>query len=109
MTKPHGFYQSKDWRAFRATVMGERKVCQAPGCTAKPTHLDHIQSIAKGGAKLDRANVQALCTSCHSRKTAKVDGGMGNAPSTQAMQWPGCDATGWPLDPHHLWNRSTRS
>ncbi|WP_341406526.1 HNH endonuclease [Luteolibacter soli] len=32
---------------------------------------DHIQPINAGGDKWDRANHQALCHSCHSKKTAR--------------------------------------
>jgi len=105
---PVSFYHTKEWRIFRAAVMRERSVCQAPGCCAPATHLDHIVSIGRGGAKLDKANVQALCPSCHSRKTAQVDGGMGNHAKADAVRWPGCGADGMPLDPTHHWNVADR-
>ena len=38
--------------------------------TGRPLHADHIKPIAEGGEKLDLQNGQALCHSCHSRKTA---------------------------------------
>lgn len=32
--------------------------------------IDHIRPLAQGGARLDPDNLQALCRSCHSLKTA---------------------------------------
>ena len=38
--------------------------------------VDHIVPKAQGGTD-DESNLQSLCWSCHSRKTAKDDGGFG--------------------------------
>lgn len=89
------FYRSKAWLGARAAVLkrdGYR--CATPRCSQRARHVDHILARAKGGAALDPANLRSLCASCHSRKTARADGGFGNrqGPAT----W-GCDADGWPL------------
>lgn len=65
-----------DWQALRATVP------QAP-CTAcaRPWkagyHLDHKVARNAGGTD-DVGNLHWLCHGCHSRKTAKTDGGFGH-------------------------------
>lgn len=100
------FYQSPEWRAFRKAYLRDHPTCQVLGCGKKAGHLDHIIARARGGAPLDRSNVQGLCHSHHSSKTAQADGGFGNrrkdAPS---LTVPGCAADGRPLDPTHPWNR----
>lgn len=106
-----GFYASKDWQAFRKAVLKERPVCEVKGCGYAAVHLDHIVSIGKGGATLSRENVQALCKSHHSQKTAKQDGGFGNKKgpeglSASGLKVKGCGVDGVPLDPNHPWNRN---
>lgn len=39
--------------------------------------VDHIVPKARGGTD-EASNLRALCASCHSRKTARHDGGFGN-------------------------------
>lgn len=82
----NAFYVSREWRAFRAAVRRERPVrCEQCGKTheddgsAVRLILDHIVEMSDGGAPLDRANVQLLCTrlggngdglgGCNARKT----------------------------------------
>lgn len=101
---PHDpFYTSTPWRAFRSAVLRERPACQAPGCAARSSHLDHVTSRRKGGAPLSRENVQALCAKHHSAKTVAVDGGFGRKPAA-AWKVPGATRDGWPIDPSHHWN-----
>jgi 5-methylcytosine-specific restriction protein A len=72
------FYRSPQWRALSAWVLDEQRIC--PGwpkgthCGARTTDADHITPLEQGGAPLDRANVHALCHSCHARKTAHETG-----------------------------------
>lgn len=47
-------------------------------CGKRSSHADHIIPVARGGAVLDWSNLQSLCRSHHSRKTAALDGGFGN-------------------------------
>jgi len=52
--------------------------CYKSGVLEPATDVDHIKPH-KGDMVLfwDRSNWQGLCKSCHSRKTAKEDGGFG--------------------------------
>lgn len=65
-----------DWQAFRAVYLRAHPVCAACGCLSA-CHVDHIQTLRSGAAKYDESNLQALCHSCHSRKTVQHDGGFG--------------------------------
>jgi 5-methylcytosine-specific restriction protein A len=95
------FYRSAEWHRARALALRrDGKLCQACGDTA--SHVDHIVARAAGGASLDLANLRSLCAGCHSRKTARADGGFGNRKG--AAVW-GCDEAGLPLDPAHAWRR----
>lgn len=60
------------WRRLRKLVLAEVPVCQAPGCDALATEVDHITPLARGGTHA-RENLQSLCKPCHSRKTATED------------------------------------
>lgn len=76
-------YASREWRSFRAQFLSLNPRCV---CTACSTHkgktcgavantVDHVTPARAGGVRL----FQAMCASCHSRKTATYDGGFGNA------------------------------
>lgn len=98
------FYQRAAWRRFRTAVLRLRPVCETAGCGITATNVDHIVPRRRGGADLDAANVQALCASCHSAKTAIHDGGFGRPGRPGArIRLSGCDATGMPRDPAHPW------
>lgn len=99
------FYQRPAWRRFRASVLRTRPLCEVPGCGMVSTQVDHVISRRRGGADLDAANVQALCASCHSAKTALHDGGFGRPGRPGArIRLSGCDAMGIPRDPVHPWH-----
>ena len=104
-----GFYGSTGWRRFRTQTLRQRPLCQVDGCGQASRHLDHRVPIRAGGAPLDPAHVQALCPSCHSRKTALSDGGYGNRRGAMPLRAIGCDVNGLPRDPHHRWNQPMRS
>ena len=83
----------RQWQKVRLLVLARDQYrCQNhwrfSGQLVEATEVDHIQPIAKGGARYDPANLQSLCASCHARKTATEDGGFGRgkgrlpAPST---------------------------
>ena len=41
------------------------------GTVAPAVCVDHIRPISLGGGRLDQRNLQALCHSCHSKKTTR--------------------------------------
>lgn len=74
---PHlRFYETAAWARMRRRVLLEEPTCRGwpPGtrCGKPSEHVDHIVPIRPdaGGARLERANLQALCSSCHGVKTA---------------------------------------
>ena len=96
-------YRSDRWRAFRKAIIarhdGRCTVCQRQ--VNANLHVDHIVSVKDAPERaFDPANVRVLCHSCHSRKTAKHDGGFGNARKAQSA---GCSADGLPLGSEHPW------
>lgn len=69
------------WRDIRDLFLAEHPLCCDPIHQGRPvlaTDIDHILPRIKGGSD-DPSNLQALCHSCHSRKTANSDGGFGRA------------------------------
>lgn len=67
-------YDRSRWRGMRARFLAAHPVCQAPSCGRLATEVDH----KNGDARDNRwQNFQALCKSCHSRKTVLCDGGFG--------------------------------
>lgn len=65
------------WSQFRRRYLREHPVCVMCGRLA--TEVDHIIPFKGDKAKIfDLDNLQPLCHECHSRKTAKENGGFGN-------------------------------
>lgn len=67
------------WRRIRARHLSAHPLCVdclKHGRTEAAGHVDHIIPLRKGGTHA-AGNLQSLCASCHSRKTAKEDGGFG--------------------------------
>ena len=56
------------WRKTRDDFLATAKGCITEGCKGKPTEVDHIRPLAKGGTNGPK-NLQALCKGCHSKKT----------------------------------------
>ena len=78
-------YGGKRWQHLRRAVfLRDKYICQQPGChriclDSSPDHshrphCDHIVAKADGGTD-DKSNLQTLCGSCHSYKTATENGG----------------------------------
>jgi 5-methylcytosine-specific restriction protein A len=64
------FYGTKRWRALRRRVLKrDRYTCQE--CRRFGNEVDHVVPVAQGGARWSEDNLQTLCKSCHSRKTAR--------------------------------------
>lgn len=86
----------RPWRRLRERVLvRDNYTCQACGQIGPNLEVDHKVSKAKGGSDA-MDNLQALCSSCHARKTAQDSG--------HAKQRTACDADGWPIGAGHPWN-----
>ena len=72
-TDRHKFYDSPSWRALRSRVRQEEPLCRE--CLSRGEHrfstvIDHIVDLdIAPELRLVRDNLQAMCHSCHSRKT----------------------------------------
>lgn len=98
------FYNSKRWKLTRLNQLSNYPLCrhcEKIGRFITARDVDHIVSMESGGHPTDPNNLQSLCHSCHSRKTAREDSGFGNSKSTKPMK--GCDTNGLPLDDKHPW------
>lgn len=95
----HAFYTGRAWYRFRAWVLRQRPLCvtcERRGLVIPAVDLDHIVSLASGGAPLDVENTQGLCRSCHAAKTRSEKTG---------KPIKGCSADGTPIDQRHPWNK----
>lgn len=68
------FYQSKEWVELRGRVIRrDGGACQLRlrGCLGSRGRMfvDHVIEIQDGGERLDPANCQTVCSSCHVQKT----------------------------------------
>lgn len=69
------------WRRLRGMILAGHPLCADPygvhgDSPALATDVDHIVPLSRGGGNT-MENLQALCHSCHSRKTAIEDGRWG--------------------------------
>lgn len=65
------FYLTAEWRSLMARLLSERgRRCEKCGRTDCRIFGDHVVEIKDGGSTLDPRNIQLLCGSCHSIKTA---------------------------------------
>ena len=92
-------YNTKAWKFTRLRQLSEAPHCAH--CGRPATQVDHIVPVESGGHPFDPENLQSLCQSCHSSKTAIADGGYGNKKKRGLIK--GCDIHGMPLDPSHPW------
>lgn len=68
------FYRTPEWRRLRKLKLEADPWCVdcfAEQRSVPATTVDHRQPIALGGAPLDWANLQSMCTSHHNAKTAR--------------------------------------
>lgn len=77
------FYSNAAWRRLRAAFLATHPICKhchEKNIITPATEIDHIHPVnpydpydtknGNYGEPLDPANLQALCKSCHTRKTA---------------------------------------
>ena len=86
---------SAAWQKLRASVLRESPLCEyclSRSLVTQATDVDHIDGHPGNNG---RSNLQALCHSCHSLKTAADHG---------KNVYMGCDISGMPTDPRHPWN-----
>jgi len=69
---------SKRWRTLRALVLQQEPLCREcakDDILRAATQVDHVDGDDSNN---DLSNLQPLCHRCHSKKTAREDGGFGN-------------------------------
>jgi len=65
----HRIYANRRWRRARLYVLqrdGYRCQIQGPHCQHTATAVDHITTLAQGGAPYDPTNLRAACQPCNS-------------------------------------------
>ncbi|WP_193483941.1 HNH endonuclease signature motif containing protein [Pulveribacter suum] len=91
--------QGAAWQRLRASVLAEEPLCRhchARGLLTEATDVDHRDGNPGNN---EQDNLQPLCHSCHSIKTARDHG-------KQVSM--GHDSDGLPLDPSHPWAKVCR-
>jgi 5-methylcytosine-specific restriction protein A len=67
-------YKSKHWQKVRRLILNAQPICvhcEQNGRYITANTVDHIVPINKGGALFSLDNLQALCSSCHNKKSGK--------------------------------------
>lgn len=64
------------WRKLRLMYLRAHPICEEPECGAASFDVHHIIPLSEGGTNAWE-NLQALCHSCHSKKTAEEMRGHG--------------------------------
>lgn len=62
----------RTWRKLRLWFLREHPLCAVCGRPAE--HVDHVRPKPPDWPEYDQDNLQALCASCHSKKTAQEKG-----------------------------------
>jgi 5-methylcytosine-specific restriction protein A len=95
-----GFYQSRQWRVVRAAFLREHPLCglcSARGGLIPARVVDHVVPVKDGGTRYLASNLQALCVSCHNRKTARESAGRRVPPGgDESLRLGGGDARACP-------------
>lgn len=83
-TKRSSDYNAR-WKRISKHYLRRHPLCCDPfgyhdedGIIVVANEVDHIVPLRAGGTHASK-NLQALCRSCHSKKTVRFDGGFGNA------------------------------
>ncbi len=70
---------TRRWYRYREGYLQAHPLCiNFDDCRRPAEVIDHIKPVAAGGEFWDAENHQAMCKSCHDRKTATEDGGFGH-------------------------------
>jgi 5-methylcytosine-specific restriction protein A len=96
-------YKGKRWRRLRNTQLTKQPFCQCPeheGRYVEADIVDHIKPH-RGDLRLfyDPDNLQSMTKHCHDSYKQKLEGGRARS-IRRAF-----NATGYPLDPEHHWNK----
>lgn len=89
---------SRAWRQLRERILvRDLYRCQEHGCAVicggkGQAHVDHADGDPNNN---DPSNLRTMCVACHSRKTAREDGGFGNTGPGRSVV--ACDVDGWPV------------
>lgn len=76
------WYGSARWKAIRRAWLSEHPLCVrclAMGRTVSATVVDHVTPHKEDAGEMWGGAVQSLCKRHHDSKTAREDGGFGNA------------------------------
>ena len=64
-----------EWEKLRGGYLARNPTCTHPGCTAKATDVDHVQSVRdRPDLRLSWSNLRAYCHAHHSSRTARDQG-----------------------------------
>lgn len=70
----------RTWQRIRLTKLAADPFCEdclnAGRGDIPATEVDHVRALEAGGTH-DAANLRSLCHPCHTRKTNRIDGGLG--------------------------------
>jgi 5-methylcytosine-specific restriction enzyme A len=77
---------TSEWSRVAKAYLADHPLCECDGCLLiapsqrpKSEHVDHRDGLGPNGPRgFDPENFMAMSHPCHSRKTAKADGGFGN-------------------------------
>ena len=97
----HKLYKSARWRKMRAEQLRAHPYCQCPihrGKRIPASVVDH-KKPHRGDDRLfwSRANLQSMTKACHDGMKQQFE---------RSGVMSGCDASGFPIDPSHLWSRA---
>lgn len=74
------------FRLRRRILIRDGYRCRSCGRPGR-LEVDHVVPMDRGGAALDPANLQALCTPCHIQKTMRERGGPVDPEREAWRQW----------------------
>lgn len=97
-----GWYKSKRWGVLRAQQLAAYPFCQCPFCEGKQVRAEVVDHVIphRGDSSLffSAGNLQSLAKQCHDSAKQRME-------KTGDMVWPGCDASGLPVDKSHPFYR----